>query len=202
MANIISIIIAYLLGSISTAIIVCKVARLPDPRTEGSGNPGASNVLRVSGKIYAGLTLLGDALKGFIAIFIAMIIGIHGWMLGIVALAAVLGHVFPVFFKFKGGKGVATAFGCYFALSLPLGLVSVVVWVVIAFVLRYSSVASLTAMILAPFVILLFQPAYFIGLALVALLIVWRHRTNIQRLRNKSEPKFTLAEKETTGGSS
>jgi len=123
MMEIIAIIIAYLLGSISVAVIVCKVADLPDPRTEGSGNPGASNVLRVAGKHYAAIVLLGDALKGFCAVVIAMILGVHGWMLGLISVVAVLGHMFPVFFKFKGGKGVATAMGCYFALSLPLGIV-------------------------------------------------------------------------------
>lgn len=192
MMEIIAIIIAYLLGSISVAVIVCKVADLPDPRTEGSGNPGASNVLRVAGKPYAAIVLLGDALKGFCAIVFAMILGAHGWMLGLVSVAAVLGHMFPVFFKFQGGKGVATAMGCYFALSLPLGIVAIVIWGVLVFILRYASLASLVTTIAAPFVILLFQPPYFIGLACVALLVIWRHAGNIQRLKGGTEAKLTF----------
>jgi len=190
--NTIAIIVAYLLGSISTAIIVCRFAGLHDPREEGSGNPGASNVLRIAGKTYAAITLLGDGLKGFVAVFIAFVLGVHGWMLGIVAVAAVLGHMFPAFFKFQGGKGVATAIGCFFALSLPLGVTTLVIWLVLAFVFRYASLASLAATIAAPFIILLFQPAYFLGLAIVAALIAWRHLENINRLKTGSEVKIDL----------
>lgn len=190
MMTIISIIIAYLLGSVSSAIIVSKLAKLPDPRKGGSGNPGASNVLRLSGKSYAALVLLGDALKGFIAVLIGMILGVHLFWLAFVALAAVIGHMYPVFFGFKGGKGVATAIGSYFAISLPLGIVGVGVWVVMAFIFRYASLASLTACIIVPFVDLVIHPACFVGLALIAAMVVYRHMSNIDRLRNGTEDKL------------
>lgn len=119
------IILAYLLGSISSAIIICKVMGYPDPRTEGSKNPGATNVLRVANKTAAIMTLLGDALKGFIPVFIAKLMGLEGISLGFIALAAFIGHLFPIFFGFKGGKGVATYLGCLLGLSWLLGLLAI-----------------------------------------------------------------------------
>lgn len=199
--NVIMLVMAYLLGSISCAIIVCKVAGLPDPRTQGSGNPGASNVLRVAGKTYAAFTLFGDMLKGFIAVFIAMLFDVEGVMLSLVALAAVLGHMYPVFFKFKGGKGVATALGVYFALSFPVGIIAAIIWVGLAFLLRYASVASLAACVLAPFICLFFQASYFVGLILIAALVVWRHWENIERLRKGTESKLVANKPEGSPGS-
>lgn len=193
MMIIISIIIAYLLGSLSSAIIISKLAKLPDPRKGGSGNPGASNVLRLAGKHYALLTLVGDLLKGFVAVLIGMILGLHGFWLSIVAVAAIVGHMYPVFFGFKGGKGVATAIGSFFALSLPLGLAAAVIWIVLAVIFRYASLASLAACVLAPFIALAVQPVYFIGLAVIAALIVFRHWDNIDRLRNGTEDKLDLS---------
>lgn len=182
---------AYLLGSLSSAIIVCKVARQPDPRTEGSKNPGASNVLRVAGKFYAALTLVGDMLKGFISVFIGMILGAHGIVLGLIAFTAVLGHMYPCYFRFKGGKGVATAIGCYIALNIPMGFSVCLIWIAVMFFYRYASLSSLIACCLAPFMILIVHPSYVLGLGFIALMIVWRHRENIERLRNGTESKLT-----------
>lgn len=192
MLLIIAIVAAYLIGSVSCAIIVCKTAGLPDPRGEGSGNPGASNVYRVAGKTYAALTLIGDVLKGFLAIIIGLTLGVHGMMLGVVGLAAVLGHMYPVFFKFKGGKGVATALGVYFAMSMTLGVLAIVVWIVVVLVTRFASLASMIVVVLAPIFCLLvqYQHEYALGLALIAIVVLWRHRENIQRLRQGTENKL------------
>jgi len=119
---------AYLIGSVSAAIIVCRLMKLPDPRSAGSGNPGATNVLRVGGKTAAAITLAGDALKGFIPVFVASILGVTPLILGLTALAAVLGHLFPVFFQFKGGKGVATSFGAIFGIAWLAGLLTLTTW--------------------------------------------------------------------------
>ncbi|PIQ43349.1 MAG: acyl-phosphate glycerol 3-phosphate acyltransferase [Gammaproteobacteria bacterium CG11_big_fil_rev_8_21_14_0_20_46_22] len=192
MLLIVALIAAYLIGSVSCAIIVCKSAGLPDPRTQGSGNPGASNILRVAGKTYAVMTLVGDALKGFVAIIVGLTLEVHGVALGLVGLAAVLGHMYPIFFKFKGGKGVATAIGVYFGVSLTLGVVCALVWLALVAILRYASVASLVAAVLAPVLCLFLthQLYYAPGLALIALMIIWRHRENIDRLRKGTESKF------------
>lgn len=194
MATIIIFAIAYLLGSVSCAILVAKFAGLPDPRTQGSGNPGATNILRMAGKQYAIYTLLGDALKGFIPVVIAKIFGLDGFLLGLVALCAVLGHVFPLYFKFKGGKGVATALGCYFALSFYVGAAAVIVWIALAYTLRYASVASFAAVAVGTILTLFLGPlaAAFFGLFLVAVLIVWQHRQNIERLRQGQEHKINF----------
>jgi glycerol-3-phosphate acyltransferase PlsY len=190
--SLIMLVIAYLLGSVSCAILVCKFAGLPDPRTQGSGNPGASNVLRVAGKTYAAITLLGDVLKGLIPVLLAQVLGLHPVVVSLVALAAVLGHMYPAFFKFQGGKGVATAIGAYFALSFPLGLITAIIWLGLAFLFRYASLASLAACALAPFICLIFNPAYFLGLIIIAALVVWRHWENIERLRQGTESKIVV----------
>src|SRR3990167_7024040 len=148
--NIIATIIAYLFGSISSAIIVCKIMGLPDPRTEGSRNPGATNVLRIGGKKAAAITLIGDMLKGFLPVFIAAIIGLDSIGLALVAFAAFSGHLFPIFFRFEGGKGVATALGCLIALSWPAALCWFATWIIVAYWFRYSSLSSLAASALAP----------------------------------------------------
>ena len=191
---IIALIVAYLLGSISCAVLVCKFAGLNDPRTEGSGNPGASNILRMHGKTYGIIALVGDLLKGFVAVLVGLTLGVHGFMLGIVAFVAVIGHMYPVFFKFKGGKGVATALGCFLALSLVTFVIVGIVWLAIVATIRYASVASLAACVLAPFVSLFatHNPDYSVGLALIALAVIWRHRENIERLRKGTETKFII----------
>lgn len=191
MSAIIAIIIAYLLGSVSPAIILSKIMKTPDPRTEGSGNAGATNVLRVSGKQQAAIVLMCDVLKGLIAVWIGHLFQIGPFMLGIVGLAAVAGHIFPVFYGFKGGKGVATTIGCVLGLSFISGILVAAVWGAIAFVTRYSSLASMIAVILAPVFLLIFSAgAYFIPTALIAALVIWEHKENITRLQNKTETKI------------
>jgi len=189
--DIVCIIIAYLLGSISSAIIICKLFGYPDPRTVGSYNAGATNVLRVAGKKLAILTLVFDVLKGFVAVMIARTLGLDNFVLGVVALAAFLGHVYPIFFKFQGGKGIATGIGVMLALSLHLGVLVIITWVVVAATFRYSSLAALVAFVLAPiYAFFVTNRQYVIALIVITLIILWRHRENIQRLIQKIEPKI------------
>lgn len=193
MSAVIAIIIAYLLGSISSAILVAKALHLPDPRTEGSGNPGATNVLRTSGRKAGVLVLIGDLAKGLLAVLLAHLFGVEGFMLGLVAVAAVLGHVFPVYFGFKGGKGVATAIGGLLALSLWSAIVVLGVWLAVVLVFRYVSLASLVGAVAAPIVLsLLGAAAYALPALLIAAIIIWKHLPNIQRLRNGTESKVSL----------
>ncbi len=191
MTPIICILLAYLIGSLSTAIILSKLLKFPDPRTTGSGNAGATNVLRSVGKHQALAVLIGDLLKGMLAVWIGRMLGLHDFWLGFVAFAAVVGHVFPLYFKFKGGKGVATAIGAIFALSFVVGVIALVIWMGIAVVLRYSSFASLAAIAATPILLLLFSSAaYLVPSILLALLIIWKHKDNIQRLRIGAESKI------------
>jgi len=185
---------AYCLGSISFAIVVSWLLRLPDPRSYGSKNPGATNVLRTGRKAAAVLTLAGDAGKGWAAVWLAAFFTTEVALAG---LAAFLGHLFPVFHRFQGGKGVATAAGVLFGLDWRVGLGAVVTWLVIVACLRYSSLASLIAALFAPFaaaLLLGWQSAIIVG-AMSALLF-WRHRGNIARLVAGSEPR--LGEKKPT----
>lgn len=184
------IVFAYLLGSASSAIIVCKAMGLPDPRTQGSKNPGATNVLRMSDKKTAGLVLAGDFAKGLIAVWIAKFLGVYGFALALVGLAAILGHIFPIFFQFKGGKGVATAIGSICGLSLLLGVIFGIIWLGMAKVFKYSSLAALTAIAAMPIVALLIAPGYFLPLLAIASLLFWTHRENIERLRQGNESKI------------
>lgn len=185
-------VIGYLIGSVSAAILVCKVAGLPDPRTQGSGNPGATNVLRVGGKGPAAITLLGDAAKGLLPVLAAMLVGIPPLWVGLTALAAVLGHLFPVFFQFRGGKGVATSFGAIFGISWLAGLLTIATWLAISLTFRYSSLAALTSMVLVPLYLWITTRSMELALcgALIGVLIFWRHRANIARLLNGTEPKI------------
>ena len=193
--EIIAFILAYLLGSINCAIIICKIGKFSDPRSQGSGNPGASNVLRVAGKKYAILTLIGDALKGTIAVLVAMLLGLHGAQLGLIAFVAVIGHMYPIFFKFQGGKGVATALGSILALSPLLALIGLIVWIVLVVISRYSSLGSLVACIVVALTSLFIAPAYFPGLVAIAVFIIWRHRANIRRLKAGTENKLASSGK-------
>jgi len=183
---------AYLIGSLSAAIIVSKLMRLPDPRTQGSKNPGATNVLRYGGKKAAAITLLGDALKGFIPVLAAKLLGQGHGNLEIIAMAAFFGHLYPVFFQFKGGKGVATALGVFLAMSLPVALSMLGTWLIMAFVFKISSLAALTAAALAPLFVWYWEPdAWFIGMsAVLSVILVWRHRSNIKNLLRGSEGKI------------
>src|SRR5512139_963107 len=183
---------AYLLGSISFAVVVSKVFSLPDPRTYGSQNPGATNVLRTGKKLPAVLTLLGDALKGMVAVVLVQYFAPGNFaLIAAVGLAAFLGHLFPVFLRFQGGKGVATALGVLLALSPWLGLAALVTWLVVALVFRFSSLAALVAAVATPlFAILLVLPReYVLAAGIMSLLLIWRHKKNIHNLLTGKESR-------------
>lgn len=185
-------ILAYLIGSISSAIITCRLMGLPDPRTQGSKNPGATNVLRVGGKKAAIITLLGDALKGVIPVAIAMIVRPSPLFVGLVMISVFLGHLYPIFFGFEGGKGVATAIGAILGLSWPVGIMVILTWGLIAFWFRISSLAALTAALLAPFYVWMWMGFKFaVPVAVMSAILFWRHKANIQRLLAGIEPKLT-----------
>jgi len=188
------IIIAYLLGSLSSAIIVCRLFGFGDPREVGSGNPGATNVLRYFGKQAAAITLTGDFLKGLVPVLIAQGFDFHVISLSLVALAAFAGHLYPVYFDFRGGKGVATYFGVVTGLALPLGMVFGVCWLATAAVFRYSSLAAITAALasLAVAVIFGFRIQFVISLLIMIALLVWRHRGNLRNLVGGTENKIEI----------
>jgi glycerol-3-phosphate acyltransferase PlsY len=183
---------AYLIGSVTTAIHVSRLLGLQDPRKVGSGNPGATNVLRYGGKKAAILTLLGDILKGVIPVLAARVYGVEPAMLAAVMLLAFIGHLYPVFHGFRGGKGVATAFGVLAALNVWVGLALVATWLVIAVLFRYSSAAAVAAAVSAPlYVWWLVGGTPFVAVTLVmALLLLWRHRSNVRNLLAGTEGKI------------
>ena len=180
---------AYLFGSISAAIITCKVMGLPDPRTQGSNNPGATNVLRLGGKKAAAITLFGDMLKGLIPVLIAVLLKSDDLTLALVATAAFLGHLYPVFFAFKGGKGVATAFGVILGVSWPVALAMLLTWLGVAYGLKISSLSAMVTAVLAPFYFWWFSGSdvFIIMAAFISMLLIWRHRTNIKKLLQRTE---------------
>ena len=189
------IVVAYLIGSVSFAVVVSKLFALPDPHSYGSGNPGATNVLRTGNRAAAALTLLGDGAKGWLAVFLArqFVPGIEPWLLAAVGLAVFIGHLFPVFHRFAGGKGVATAAGILLAIDWRLAAITLAVWLVLALTLKISSVSSIAAAVAAPIASFYFlgnQPVSWMLIVMTALLI-WRHRGNIEKL---------LAGRETTLG--
>jgi len=187
------VICAYLMGSFSAGILVSKFLSLPDPRTLGSKNPGATNVLRTGGKKAAILTLLGDSLKGLIPILVARYLGLSFEWLIMVGISAFLGHLFSVFYGFKGGKGVATAMGIYLGLNPITGLAVIATWVVSAFAFNMSSLAALIASLAAPFYFYYTTrslPILF-GLLLITILIYWKHYTNIKRIISGTESKIS-----------
>lgn len=196
MLTIVFVIAAYLIGSISFAVLMSKAFGLADPRTYGSGNPGATNVLRSGKKAAAVLTLLGDAAKGWVAVFAAIKLASHDGngllMVSMVSLAVFLGHVFPVFLRFKGGKGVATALGVLLALSGWLGLAVLATWLLVAAVFRYSSLAALVAAVGAPVyaMVLILRPELVFAVAIMSMLLIWRHKGNIQNLLTGKESKI------------
>ena len=187
---------AYLLGSVSFAIVVSKMFRLADPRTFGSGNPGATNVLRTGNKVAAALTLLGDCVKGVLPVALAvyfdeqLALGDAG--IALVSFAVFAGHVWPLFFRFKGGKGVATALGVLLGLNPILGFATLLTWIVIAYAFRYSSLAALISALFAPFYYTLLFGLNPIGFAVVVMstLLIWRHRGNIGNLIAGKESKI------------
>lgn len=187
---------AYLIGSLSFAVIISRLMGLGDPRSYGSGNPGATNVLRSGNKTAAILTLVFDALKGYVPVLLVQLFGapygLHAGTLAMVGLAAFLGHLWPVFFRFQGGKGVATAAGVLFAFNPWLGLATLATWVIIAAFFRYSSLAAIVAAVFAPFYQLLIWEGGPVAAAIVVmcLLLVWRHSANIQKLFAGTESKL------------
>ena len=186
----ISLILAgYLLGSLSSAIIVCKLMGLPDPRTLGSNNPGATNVLRFGGKKAAAIALLGDMIKGVIPVVVAQLLNADDLTIGLVGLAAFIGHLYPIFFSFKGGKGVATAFGVYLALYWQMGLAVIFCWLIVAKVFKISSLAALIASAFAPVIIwfLTKNTDWVIITSVITVMLTWRHRSNIQNLISGTE---------------
>jgi acyl phosphate:glycerol-3-phosphate acyltransferase len=192
-ASLAFVVAAYLIGSVSFAVLTSKAFGLPDPHSYGSGNPGATNVLRTGHKAAAALTLAGDGLKGFVAVLLAQklgaSLGVAHWTVPAVALAVFVGHIFPVFHRFAGGKGVATAAGIILALHWPLGLALTALWIVMAFGFKISSLAALTTATLAPI------GAFFVfgnsanawALVAISLLLFWRHESNIRQLLAGSE---------------
>ncbi|MDH3315812.1 MAG: glycerol-3-phosphate 1-O-acyltransferase PlsY [Gammaproteobacteria bacterium] len=182
---------AYLIGSVASAIVVCRLMKLPDPRSGGSGNPGATNVLRVGGKLPAALTLVGDVLKGLLPVVLASALS-GPWVVAATATAAFLGHLYPIYFKFKGGKGVATAFGATAGLAWPVMVAMGITWLAVVAATRYVSLASMVAVGLSPVVAfaLALHPATFAALAVMAGFIIYRHKANIERLRSGTESRI------------
>jgi glycerol-3-phosphate acyltransferase PlsY len=184
---------AYLVGSISSGIIVSRIFSLPDPRTMGSKNPGATNVMRTGNKKAAVLTLLGDLLKAIFVLFIANYLGFEGFIIICVSLAVLIGHIFPVFYKFRGGKGVATAVGILFALNFKLALVVIFIWIFVFLIWRYSSLAAIFASISAPligFFILKDTSLNCVTYIIVTMIILITHQKNIKNLLSGKELKF------------
>ncbi|MGH1359152.1 MAG: glycerol-3-phosphate 1-O-acyltransferase PlsY [Burkholderiaceae bacterium] len=195
-SSLIAIVLAYLLGSISFAVVVSRLFGLADPRSFGSGNPGATNVLRTGNKAAAVLTLLGDLLKGLAAVLLAKYFaqqfGLSEADIAMVAVAVFLGHLFPVFHGFKGGKGVATAAGVLLGLNIWLGLATLTTWIIIAVFFRVSSLAALISAIFAPlyFVFLFGFSVSALAVVFISLLLIWRHRSNIGKLIEGKETRI------------
>ena len=190
--NIAMVVAGYLCGSVASAVIVCRLMGLEDPRRGGSGNPGATNVLRLHGKTGAALTLAGDVLKGLLPVAAAVWLGLPHPVVALTGLAAFGGHLYPVFFGFKGGKGVATLIGVLFGTWWLLGVLFVITWALVAAISRYSSLSALTAAALTPLYTWLVLPegAYIVCFSLMAALLFWRHRTNIRNLLAGTESKI------------
>ncbi|MGL4475990.1 MAG: glycerol-3-phosphate 1-O-acyltransferase PlsY [Shewanella sp.] len=186
---------AYLAGSVSSAVLVCRLRGLPDPRTQGSGNPGATNVLRIGGASAAAMVLFFDMLKGAAPAYVAYLLGISGVWIGLIAIAACLGHIYPIFFNFQGGKGVATAFGAMAPIGEDLALALLGSWLVLVLITRYSSLAAILTALLAPVYTYYLDDRFTLPVAMLSTLIVIRHRANIQRLLNGKEPRFNLKTK-------
>lgn len=184
------IVTAYLLGSISSAVIFCKLSGLPDPRENGSHNPGATNVLRIGGKLAALGVLLSDILKGMLPVSIAVYLEQQPSTIGFVALAACLGHIFPVFFKFRGGKGVATAFGTLIPLGYEIAGLTILLWIATFLISGYSSLSAVISSVAIPAFVWWFKPELTFPVSLVCCLLLYRHHENIQRLWRGQEDKM------------
>lgn len=192
LTNTLIILAAYLFGSVSSAIIICRLLGLPDPRSEGSGNPGATNVLRIGGKKAAAATLAGDMLKGLIPVLIARALDASVVVQALTATAAFVGHLYPLFFGFKGGKGVATALGVLLGLNWTVGLLTVATWLLVAYVFKISSLAALVAIVLTPAYIwwLKPEPVLLAAAGFIVVLLFWRHRSNIRNLIKGTEARI------------
>jgi glycerol-3-phosphate acyltransferase PlsY len=196
MPSLVALLLAYLIGSISFAVLVSRAMGLSDPRSYGSGNPGATNVLRSGNKLAAILTLVGDAAKGAVAVLLAQAFaarfGFTGLVITCAGLAAFIGHLYPVFHRFQGGKGVATAAGVLLALSPALGLCTLGTWLLVAAITRYSSLAALLAAVCAPFFAwwLFGADAVIVPIAIMSGLLIWRHRENIAKLAAGTESRI------------
>lgn len=183
--------LAYLLGSFSSAIVVCRVMGLPDPRTDGSRNPGTTNVLRIGGKLPALLTLAGDVLKGVIPVLVGRELGIEPMLLSAIGLAAFLGHLYPLYFRFEGGKGVATALGVLLALHWQLGLAVLGIWLLAFALTRISSVGAIAAFVAAPLLAhTIWMPDAMLGIVGMSLLLLARHKENMKALIEGRERRF------------
>lgn len=186
---IISCVVAYLLGSINSAIIYCRLCKLPDPRSLGSNNPGATNVYRIAGKKGAVLVLSFDVLKGVLTTWPCYFMGFEPYQIGLAAIAVCLGHMFPVFFSFKGGKSVATAFGCFLPIGISFGGLALASWLAVFKLSGFSSLSSIITVTLIPLLTYVLYPKYFISTLMLAIFIIARHIPNIIRLANGTEPK-------------
>lgn len=182
--------LAYLLGSVPTALLVCNFMGIADPRQQGSGNPGATNVLRIGNPVAAVLTLAGDSGKGALAVYLAVITHQSPGIIGLCALAAVLGHLFPLLGAYRGGKGIATFLGCSLVLSWPLMLAQLLSWLLVASVTRIASLASVTMALITPLLAWLLAPELLSPMALIALILIARHRLNLVRLYKGEEDRF------------
>ena len=191
--------ISYLIGSIASAIVICRIFHLDDPRNKGSGNPGATNIMRLHGKRLAFLTLTGDMLKGFMPVLLATFFGSSELIICLCGLASLLGHIFPIFFNFKGGKGVATMIGALFAIHWLLGLAYIATWGITALLFRYSSFAALIASLLTPLYTWLILQNFNVLLSnsVMVILLLWRHQSNIRNLIAGTEDKMAKKKNKT-----
>ncbi len=185
-------VLAYLLGSISSAVVIARVMGLSDPREVGSKNPGATNILRYGGKTAALLTLAGDLLKGVVAVLLARAFTADATIIALTGFSVFLGHLFPVFFGFRGGKGVATALGAWLAINPWVGLLLLITWVAMAILFRYSSLAALTAAVMAPLYVAWLSPglAYLASMLTMTGILIWRHSANIRKLLAGTETRI------------
>lgn len=190
--NILCIVASYLIGSLSSAIIVCKLWGLPDPRSKGSNNPGATNVLRIGGKVPAIITMLGDGCKGFLPALLVTYLGFESWVIGGVMLATLLGHIWPIFFGFKGGKGVATAMGSYLGLSWLVGGSLIAIWAGVIIITRVSSLGAVIAILLTPVIGWIFLHNLILTeiMGIMSIILLYRHKDNIVRLFAGKESKI------------
>ena len=192
MMNVIYLLFSYLIGAISFCIVISHIFSLPDPRTIGSKNPGATNVLRTGKKLAALLTLLGDALKGSLTVGLAQYFELSPLMVGLIAIATLIGHVFPIYYGFKGGRGVATAAGILFMFSWTMGLIVLAIWLGVFFIWRYSSLAAIIAASLSPVIGFFYKIDFYelIATSIIALILILRHVENIKRLIDGTETGF------------